>query len=210
MISKLYEKKVLPKLCNCCCALGPIQKQREKVVPLAEGVVLEIGIGSGLNIPFYNKDKLSKLIGLDPSEELNEMALGVAKENNLDVEFIISGAEKIILDDDSVDTVLITYTLCTIKEVNLSLKEMKRVLKPNGKVIFCEHGRSPNFGVKTFQNMINPIWGLIFGGCNVNRDIPNILTTQKMKIIDLEKMYLPNTPKFIGYNFWGTAINAED
>ena len=81
MISQFYEKKLLPKICNCCCSLGPIQKQREKIVPLAEGIVLEIGIGSGLNIPFYNKNNISKIFGLDPSEELNEMALELAKEN---------------------------------------------------------------------------------------------------------------------------------
>ena len=210
MISELYEKTILPKLCNCCCALGPIQKQREKVVPLAKGVVLEIGIGSGLNIPFYDKNRISKLIGLDPSEELNQMALDIAKENELDIDLIISGAENIELDENSIDTVLVTYTLCTIKDIQSSLEEIKRVLRPEGQIIFCEHGRSPDKKVRRFQNIINPLWGLIFGGCNVNRNIPKLLNSSKMKIINLEEMYLPKTPKFIGYNFWGTAINTDE
>jgi ubiquinone/menaquinone biosynthesis C-methylase UbiE len=158
LISEIYEKKFLPKICNCCCSLGPIQKQREKIVPLAEDIVLEIGIGSGLNIPFYDKNKVSKIIGLDPSEELNEMALSLAKENHLNIDFIISGAESIDLESNSVDTVLVTYTLCTIPEVIPSISEIKRVLKPEGKLLFCEHGISPNKYTRMLQNFLNPIW----------------------------------------------------
>ena len=208
MISEIYEKKFLPKICNCCCSLGPIQKQREKIVPLAKGIVLEIGIGTGLNIPFYDKNKVSKIIGLDPSEELNEMALNLAKENSLDINFIISGAESMDLESNSVDTVLVTYTLCTIPEVIASINEIKRVLKPKGKLLFCEHGMSPNKNTRMLQNLLNPIWGLIFGGCNLNRDIPELISTE-FNIINIEKMYLPKTPKFIGYNFWGTAVHAK-
>ena len=208
MISEIYEKKFLPKICNCCCSLGPIQKQREKIVPLAKGIVLEIGIGSGLNIPFYDKNKVSKIIGLDPSEELNEMALNLAKENSLDINFIISGAESMDLESNSVDTVLVTYTLCTIPEVIASINEIKRVLKPKGKLLFCEHGMSPNKNTRMLQNLLNPIWGLIFGGCNLNRDIPELISTE-FNIINIEKMYLPKTPKFIGYNLWGTAVHAK-
>ena len=208
MISEIYEKKFLPKICNCCCSLGPIQKQREKIVPLAKGIVLEIGIGTGLNIPFYDKNKVSKIIGLDPSEELNEMALNLAKENSLDINFIISGAESMDLESNSVDTVLVTYTLCTIPEVIASINEIKRVLKPKGKLLFCEHGMSPNKNTRMLQNFLNPIWGLIFGGCNLNRDIPELISTE-FNIINIEKMYLPKTPKFIGYNFWGTAVHAK-
>ena len=208
MISQFYEKKLLPKICNCCCSLGPIQKQREKIVPLAEGIVLEIGIGSGLNIPFYNKNNISKIFGLDPSEELNEMALELAKENYLDIDFIISGAESIDLESNSVDTVLVTYTLCTIPEVLSSIHEIKRVLKSEGKLLFCEHGMSPNKNTRMLQNFLNPVWGLIFGGCNLNRNIPELISTE-FDIISIDKMYLPKTPKFIGYNLWGTAVHAK-
>ena len=208
MISQFYEKKLLPKICNCCCSLGPIQKQREKIVPLAKGIVLEIGIGSGLNMPFYDKNKISKIYGLDPSEELNEMALELAKEHSLNIDFIITGAESIDLQSNSVDTVLVTYTLCTIPEVQSSIHEIKRVLKPEGKLLFCEHGMSPNKITRMLQNFLNPIWGLIFGGCNLNRNIPELISTE-FDITNMDKMYLPKTPKFIGYNFWGTAVHAK-
>ena len=208
MISQFYERKVLPTICNCCCSLGPIQKQREKIVPLAKGIVLEIGIGSGLNIPFYNKNNISKIIGLDPSEELNAMALELAKENSLDIDFIISGAESMNLESNSIDTVLVTYTLCTIPEVLSSIHEIKRVLKSEGKLLFCEHGMSPNKNTRMLQNFLNPVWGLIFGGCNLNRNIPELISTE-FNIINIEKMYLPKTPKFIGYNLWGTAVHAK-
>ena len=137
MLKDLYEKMVLPKLCDKCCGTKPINYQRKKVVPLAKGVVLEVGIGSGLNIPFYNKNNIEKIIGLDPSEELNVLAKRVADDNGIQIDFLINGAEDIDLPDNSVDTILITYTLCTIPNLNKSMSEMKRVLKPGGKFIFC-------------------------------------------------------------------------
>ena len=178
-------------------------------MPLAEGVVLEIGIGTGLNIPFYNKRNILKIIGLDPSKESNDIAQVLADKNDIDIEFIISGAEKIDLPDQSVDTILITYTLCTIPEIKSSLSEIKRIMKKDGKIIFLEHGISPDQKVQKFQNLLNPIWGKIFGGCNLNRDIPSLLVESGLKINKLNKMYLPKTPKFIGYNFWGEASNEQ-
>ena len=131
----LYDKYVLPKLLNSCCSNPPMVYQRKKVVPLAEGDVLEVGIGSGLNLPFYDKSKINKLWGLDPSEELNKMAAEVAKEEKMEVDFIISGAEEIPLPDNKVDTVILTYTMCTIPDVDLANKEIKRVLKKDGQLI---------------------------------------------------------------------------
>ena len=205
MISNFYERKILPRLCNCCCGLGPIEKQREKIVPNAKGVVLEIGIGTGLNLPFYNKNNVSKIIGLDPSESLTEFAKVAAKKVDIDLELIHSGAEDITLENDSVDTVLITYTLCTIPDIEKSISEIKRVLKNDGNLIFCEHGKSPDKHIANIQSFINPVWGIIFGGCNINRDIPKIIQDAHFEIDSMEQMYLPNTPKFVGYNYWGSA-----
>jgi|TARA_B110000444_G_scaffold252417_1_gene281720 ubiquinone/menaquinone biosynthesis C-methylase UbiE len=204
-MTTLYEKFVLPKLCDRCCSTKPINYQRNKVVPLASGVVLEVGIGSGLNIPFYNNSNVSKVIGLDPSEELNELAKKVADSYNMSIDFLISGAEAIALPDNSVDTILITYTLCTISSLNEATLEMKRVLKPGGKLIFCEHGIAPDINILKWQNRINPLWGKLFGGCNINRDIPKIITSAGFNITNINQMYLPSTPKIVGYNFWGTA-----
>ena len=135
-----YDKYILPKVLNCTCASKPIRYQRDKIVPLAEGVVLDVGIGSGLNIPFYNKSKINYLYGLDPSKELLDIAKSVANEENLEIEFLECGAESMPLPDKSIDTVLITYTMCTIPDVALSNSEIMRVLKDDGKLLFCEHG----------------------------------------------------------------------
>jgi len=201
----LYDKYILPKLLNKCCSSPSMVHQRKKVVPLAEGDVLEVGIGSGLNLPFYDKSKITKLWGLDPSEELNKMALEVAREEDLEVDFIISGAEEIPLPDNRVDTVLLTYTMCTIPEVNLANEEIKRVLKPEGKLIFCEHGLSPDERVYKWQKRINPLWKRIAGGCNLHRNIPEIIESSGFGIEEIDTMYLPNTPRFAGYNYWGYA-----
>ena len=100
---------------------------------------------------------------------------------------------------------LITYTLCSIPNPNDALKEMKRVLKHDGKILFCEHGAAPDLNVFKWQNRINPLWGKLFGGCNINRDIPSIILNSGFKINNLEQMYLPSTPKIVGYNYWGSA-----
>ena len=147
----LYNKFILPRILNCACSSKPMVHQRQKVVPLAAGEVLEVGIGSGLNLPFYDKSKITKLWGLDPSEELHKMASKVALEEDLEVDFIISGAEEIPLPDNCVDTVLLTYTMCTIPEVKLANEEIKRVLRSDGRMIFCEHGESPDSNVLKWQ-----------------------------------------------------------
>jgi len=202
----LYDKYILPHFLNCACGSKPIKYQREKVVPMAEGLVLEVGIGSGLNIPYYDAAKVDKILGLDPSEELNRMALKVAEDKGIPVEFILSGAEAMPLPDNHVDTVLVTFTICTIPEVAAANKEMLRGLKPGGKMIFCEHGLAPDTNVSKWQSRIDPIWGKIAGGCHLNRDIPGLITAAGFEIEAMEQMYLPSTPKFAGYNYWGTAV----
>ena len=205
MIGSIYNKYVVPKLLDVCCSTKPIKYQRNKIVPHAKGEVLEIGIGSGLNLPYYNKSLVKKVYGLDPSEELNEIALKNASGINLDIDFIISGAEEIKLPSKSIDTVLITYTLCTIPEFKVALKEIKRVLKDDGIMLFCEHGLAPDKNISKWQNRINPLWGKLFGGCNINRNIPHIIQGSGLNIKKLEQMYLPSTPKIVAYNYWGVA-----
>ena len=201
----LYNKYILPKFINCACGSKPINYQRSKIVPYAKGVVLDIGIGSGLNIPFYNKSNINHLYGLDPSSELIKIAKRVAKTHKLEIEFLECGAESIPLADNSIDTIVITYTMCTIPDISLSNAEMFRVLKPNGKLLFCEHGIAPDERVAKWQKIINPVWNKIAGGCNLNRDIPRLIKSSGLKISEIEEMYLPSTPKFAGYNYWGVA-----
>jgi ubiquinone/menaquinone biosynthesis C-methylase UbiE len=162
--------------------------------------VLEIGIGTGLNLPYYNADNVDRLIGLDPSEQSWVLAGERAAHLDFDVEFIGLPGEEIPLEDDSVDTVLVTYALCTISEPVTALQGMGRVLRPGGSLIFCEHGKAPDTGIGKWQDRINPFWRRILGGCNLNRDIPALLSDG-----GLEQMYLPNTPRFAGFNYWGRA-----
>ncbi len=202
----IYEKYVMPKLVHFTCGLKPTMKQREKVVPLAEGRVLEIGIGSGLNIPFYAAHKIKHLWGLDPSSEMWSIARKNAAQHHIDVEFIQSGAEAIPLDSNSADTVVMTYTMCTIPEVRSALDEIRRVLKPGGKLVFCEHGLAPDKDVQRWQNRLNPAWKIFGGGCNLNRPIPQLLQQSGFKTTDMQTMYIPGWKPGC-FNYWGTATH---
>ena len=158
-----YDKYVLPRFLDMAMQQGPITKQRAKVVPRAEGRILEIGIGSGLNLPFYDRDKIDKLWGLDPSLELQAMARRRACEAGIDVDFLGLSGEDIPLDAESVDTVMVTYTLCTIPDVATALGEMRRVLRKNGRLVFAEHGRAPDHSVARWQNRLNNTWRRMAG-----------------------------------------------
>ena len=201
----VYEKYFLPRFINCACSVGPIMKQREKVVPRASGTVLEIGIGTGLNLPYYDSAKVERLIGLDPSEESWVLAGERASQLDFPVEFVGLPGEEIPLDGNSVDTVLVTFALCTIPDPVAALQGMARVLKPGGQLIFAEHGLAPDPSVQKWQSRINPLWSKIAGGCNLNRDIPHLLERGGFAIGDMDTRYLPSTPKFAGFNYWGSA-----
>jgi len=156
-----YDDKILPRVINLACSSKPTMKQREKIVPLAEGDVLEIGFGSGLNVPYYDIQKVRKIFGLEPSEGMRKLAAERVSASSLDVEFIDLPGEEIPLEENSVDTVLMTYTLCTIPNVGAALEGMRRVLKPGGKLLFCEHGKAPDEGVHRWQNKLNPAWSKV-------------------------------------------------
>ena len=200
-----YDKHILPRFINCACGAPPIMKQRQKVVPRASGTVLEIGIGTGLNLPFYDAARVDRLIGLDPSEESWALAGERAAHLDFDVEFIGLPGEEIPLETASVDTVLVTYARCTIPDPVSALQGMARVLRPGGELIFCEHGKAPDAGVRKWQDRINPFWQRIAGGCNLNRDIPALLGAGGFKVDEMDQMYLPKSPRFASFNYWGSA-----
>ena len=199
----LYNKYILPNLINSGCNKKPQMKQREKIIPFAEGKVLEVGIGSWLNLPFYDRNKVSELVGIDPSLELWNKRQPI-KDLGFHYEFIKGVAEDMPFGKDNFDTIVITYTLCSIPDFQSALESLRKVLKPNGKFLFCEHGKAPDKNVLLTQNAINPIWKLIGGGCNINRDIPSIINGNGFKILNLETMYVPGW-KPVSFNFWGEA-----
>ena len=200
-----YEKHILPRFIGAACGTKPIVKQREKVVPHCEGRVLEVGMGTGLNLEFYDPNKVDMVFGLEPAPDMVKRAKPLAEKMPFDVEFIDLPGEEIPLDDNSVDTVLLTYTLCTIPETLKAMQNMRRVLKPGGKLIFSEHGRAPDAAVAKWQDRLNGVWGKIAGGCNMNRAIPTLIEEGGFNITDLDQIYVPSTPKILGYTYWGAA-----
>lgn len=204
-----YEDHILPHLTDLACSSKPVQKQRQKIVPLAAGDVLEIGIGSGLNLPYYDQNTVRKIWGLEPSEGMRKLAARKKEDLNpdLDLEFIDLPGEEIPLERGSVDTVLVTYTLCTIADAVTALEGMRRVLKPGGKLLFCEHGSAPDANVRKWQDRLNSGWSKIAGGCNLNRDVPALISAAGFEIVDEERMYIPGLRVF-SYNYWGTAKPA--
>jgi ubiquinone/menaquinone biosynthesis C-methylase UbiE len=199
-----YDGWILPKLIGLSCSTKPVRKQREKVVPLATGEVLEIGFGGGLNLPYYDRSLVKKVWGLEPSAAMRQQAKSLIAKTDVDVELIDLPGEQIPLDDNSVDTVLVTYTLCTIADVSAALAGMRRVLKPNGRLLFTEHGRAPDDGVRRWQDKLNPGWKKLAGGCNINRDIAGVIEEAGFSIVEDNRMYIPGI-RILSYNYWGTA-----
>ena len=200
-----YDERILPHMINFACGAKPVRKQREKVVPQAEGRILEIGIGSGLNIEFYNPDKVAMVWGLEPSQGMREKARPRIEGAPFPIEWLDLPGEEIPLEDNSADTIVMTYTLCTIPGWKTALKQMRRVLKPGGKLLFSEHGAAPDAGVRRWQDRINPYWMKIGGGCNLNREIPKLLTEGGFNVRQLDTMYVPSMPRVAGFTYWGYA-----
>ncbi|MCF6219542.1 MAG: class I SAM-dependent methyltransferase [Robiginitomaculum sp.] len=199
-----YNRHILPHVLDCACATKPIRKQRAKIIPLAYGDVVEIGIGSGHNLPYYDQDKVSKLIGIDPDEYVWKKAAAKRTKFHKPLERIGLSGESIPLPDACADTVVVTYSLCTIPDPIKALREMKRLLKPGAKLLFCEHGQAPDTNVHKWQNRIDPIWKNIAGGCHSGRDIPTLLKGAGLSIDVIEQDYIPG-PKILSYNYWGQA-----
>jgi len=200
----LYSKFVLPRVIDMVCSLRPQMRQRQKIVPQAEGRVLDVGFGTGLNAGFYAKKKVTRLWALDPSAESWALAKDKVASSGIETEYLETGAESIPLDDASIDTIVITYSLCTIPDRPKALSEMKRVLSDSGRLLFCEHGAAPDAGVRRWQNLINPVWKVFSGGCYLNIDIPALLADNGFAVENLETMYLPGF-RPASFNYWGIA-----
>jgi len=201
----LFERFISPWLVHGACSLPPITEQRQKIVPLAEGVVVEFGMGSGLNMPFYDREKVEKLIGIDPGLALMNKAKSVAQTMPFDVDLHVVGAEELPLEDDSVDTVVVTYSFCTIPDNAAAVREARRVLKPAGRLLFSEHGASDRPSTEKWQNRLDPLWGKIAGGCHLNRNVETLLRDEGFLFEQLEKKRMSGVPGVLGFNYRGIA-----
>lgn len=201
-----YEDRIVPFCIDLACGTKPIRKQREKVVPLAEGRVLEVGMGVGHNIPYYDASRVEFVWGLEPNAGMRRRAEPNLAKAPFEVKWLDLPGEEIPLDDHEADTVLLTYTLCSIADFRKALGGMRRVLKPSGQLVFCEHGRAPDEGVRRWQDRLNPVWKRISGGCNINRPVIETLEEAGFAIRSSDTMYLPGSPRVAGFNAWGVAV----
>lgn len=204
----IYSRYILPPLIGCACGTKPIRYQRRKIVPKAAGVVLELGFGAGLNLPFYDSTRVTKVYALEPEQGMLVRARKAARGASIAVEVLAETAEQVSLPAASIDTVLVTYALCTIPGAIAALTGARRVLKPGGKLLFCEHGLAPDAEVARTQAQVEPLWKRFAGGCHLTRDIPALVRAGGFEIATMEAMYLPSTPRFAGYNVWGEARAA--
>jgi ubiquinone/menaquinone biosynthesis C-methylase UbiE len=203
---KIYDKYVLPKILSFTCNTKPINYQRKKIIPSATGFVVELGVGAGANFRYYKPEKILKVIAIDPSSELNILAREEAKKYNIEIQILNQSAENIPFEDNSIDTVVSTYTLCSIPNPDQTMREVYRVLKPNGIFLFSEHGRSPDRFTVFIQDQVEFFYPFISGGCHCNRDIKKVISNSNLEFQSLDTTYLPGTQKFLGFNYWGTAI----
>ena len=199
-----YDRHILPHLIDVACGMGAVMKARSQIVPQAHGRVLEIGIGSGLNLEFYDPAKVQVIVGVDPSADIQALARERVAKISIPVEMIALELGQIQAPEASFDSIVCTFTLCTIPDAVAALKEMRRVLKPGGRLLFCEHGKAPDAPVLRWQNRLTPIWKPLAGGCHLNRDMPALIAAGGFTIGELQTRYLKG-PKPMTYVYSGWA-----
>jgi ubiquinone/menaquinone biosynthesis C-methylase UbiE len=201
----IYQRLIVPRLINAAMRNRRLLPLRERQVAQAHGRVLEIGIGSGLNLPFYRRD-IEAVIGIDPSLKLLTMARRHTAWLHFPVKLLHGPAEALPLEDHSIDSVVITWTLCSVAEPGRVLTEARRVLRPRGAMIFVEHGQAPEAGVRRWQDRLTPLWRRLAGGCHLNRPIDRLIAQAGFEIADLETGYLVNGPRVATWHYLGRAL----
>ena len=205
-MASLYERFILPRLLKCACSAPPIMKQRAKVVPNAAGRVLELGIGMGLNLSFYDADKVTSVTAVDPAPELRTIALAAPRDPRLAVTVEDGTAEALPFEDADFDCVVCTFTLCSVHTPARALAEARRVLKPGGRFLYCEHGLAPDPDVAKWQRRIEPVWKAIAGGCHLTRPVTTAIEAAGFKVARRDSLYIPNAPRIAGWVEWGEAV----
>jgi ubiquinone/menaquinone biosynthesis C-methylase UbiE len=205
-----YRNRVYPHIVSLLGNPEPIHKIRQQIVPLAQGTVLEVGVGPGVNFAYYDPAKINKVFALEPNQGMMGNADKQRRRTRLNVEFLDLPGERIPLPETSVDTVVSTFTLCTIPGVVEAIRGIARVLRPKGQFIFFEHGLSPDEKVRRWQERTEPLFQWAFEGCHVTRDIPALIRQGGFRVERMETGYLARFPKSGSYYFWGVARPEHD
>ncbi|MEP0391375.1 MAG: class I SAM-dependent methyltransferase [Erythrobacter sp.] len=203
-----YDAHIMPKLIGCACGTGQVLKRRANVVPLASGDVFELGCGCGINQQFYDAKAIRSYAGIDPHEGMLDTAREAAAAKGWEVDMRQGVGEDIPFASQSFDTVVCTFTLCSVQEPQSVLSEMQRILRPGGTALFLEHGRAPDTNVAKWQDRIEPVWKRLAGGCHLTRPIAAAFEKAGFNVHLLGKGYMPKTPKFAMWNEWGAANKA--
>ena len=203
-----YSRYVLPTLLDLAMRNGEVVRYRRRIVPQASGVVLEVGVGSGLNFPFYGAD-VQRIYAIDPSAELLQLASPRSLAAQSPVELLEGTGQALPLPDALVDTAVITFTLCTVGDPERTLSEIRRVLKPGGTILFAEHGQSPDASVRRWQQRLNPAWRRITGGCNLDRRIDALLESADFELTEVERGYARG-PRPMAYIYSGRGQRTRD
>ena len=207
-IATWYDDHIVPRFIKCACSAPGIMKLRAKLVPRAEGKVFEIGCGGGINQQFYDAARISSYAGIDPSDKGLEYARAEAARKGWATDMRQGFGEDIPFPADSFDTVVCTYTLCSVEDPAQVLAEIRRILRSNGKLLFLEHGRAPDPGVAKWQDRIEPVWKRLAGGCHLTRPISSSVASSGLDVTRLGQGYMPKTPRFAGWMEWGEGARS--
>ena len=200
-----YGRHIAPYVVHAGCSADAFTRMRRRMVPLAQGVVVEVGFGSGLNLPYYDPDKVTRLVGVDPDETMLSLAKRQSGAKSFAMECLQAGAESMPLADSFADTAVVAYALCTIPEPQTALAEIHRILKPGGRLVFLEHGQAEPGLRKGIQNRLNRVWGALAGGCNLNRDPIRLVRNAGFDVSEARHEKFPPSFWLLGSHYSGVA-----
>lgn len=204
-LGQWYDAHIMPRLVTCACSQGQVLKRRSELVPLAKGDVFEIGCGGGINQQFYNAAAITSYAGIDPHGGLLEGARAEAEKKGWPADIRQGIGEDIPFPDRFFDSVVCTFTLCSVQDPARVLSELRRILRPGGQALFLEHGRAPDANVAVWQDRIEPVWKRMAGGCHLTRPIGSAFRGAGFEVEPMGQGYLPKAPKFAAWNEWGIA-----
>lgn len=203
-----YDEHIVPRLIKVACSQEGIADRRAQVVPRASGRVFEIGCGGGINQSYYDRDKITGFAGIDPSGKLLDYARQEAAKKGWEADIRQGFGENIPFGDEEFDTVVCTYTLCSVDDNQRVISELRRILKPGGNLLYLEHGQAPDANVRRWQKRIEPTWKQLMGGCHLTRPIADAVRGAGFAVTPIDQGYMPKMPKFASWMEWGVAVKT--